>query len=92
MEPLEAIERLARAAREEIVPETDVDIRRVLRAARPEPRLRPESIRLAPLAWSAAFSAVAAVVMLSFALHTSSPTTSVDSISPLFNAAQVQMP
>ena len=88
MEPLEAIDRLARAAREEVVPETDIDVRRVLRAVRPEP-----SLRIAPLAWSAAISAVAAVVMLSFALHTSSSTTSnVDSISPLFNAAQVQMP
>jgi hypothetical protein len=87
MEPLEAIERLARAAREEVVPETDVDVRRVLRAARPEP-----SLRIAPLAWSAAISAVAAAIMLSFALHTSGSTTSVDSISPLFNAAQVQMP
>jgi hypothetical protein len=87
MEPLEAIDRLARAAREEVVPETDIDVRRVLRAVRPE-----SSLRIAPLAWSAAISAVAAVVMLSFALHTSSSTTNVDSISPLFNAAQVQMP
>jgi len=92
MEPLEAIEKLARAAREAIVPETDVDVRRVLRAYRAEPRLR-----IAPLAWSAAVSAIAAGVMLTLALHvsnatTSSGSTSVDSISPLFNAVQVQKP
>jgi hypothetical protein len=88
MEPIDAIEKLARAGREEAVPETDINVRRLIRAIRPEPTLR-----LAPLAWSAALSAVAAVVMLSFALHSSgSSSSSVDSISPLFNAAQVQLP
>jgi hypothetical protein len=90
MEPLEAIENLARIAREEDAPLTDINVRRLLRSVRPEPTLK-----IAPLAWSAAISAIAAGVMLTFALHTSSATTttnSVDSISPLFNAAQVQMP
>jgi hypothetical protein len=90
MEPIEAIESLARAAREEMTPETDVDVRRLIREVRPAPRLK-----LAPLAWSAGISAMAACVMLTLALHTSNSTgnsTGVDSITPLFNAAQVQMP
>jgi hypothetical protein len=89
MEPIEAIEKLARAARDEAVPETDINVHRLIRSIQPQPTLR-----LAPLAWSAAVSALAAVVMLTFALHTSgsSSSSSVDSITPLFNAAQVQLP
>ena len=89
MEPFEAIDKLARAARDEVAPETDINVGRLIRSIQPQPTLR-----LAPLAWSAAFSALAAVVMLTFALHSSnsSSSTSVDSITPLFNAAQVQLP
>ena len=87
MDPLEAIESLARLARSEQPPRTNVDIAAVLRAAGAEPPLR-----LAPLAWSAAVSAIAAGIILSFAIHTQRTTSSVDSISPLFNATEVQMP
>jgi hypothetical protein len=86
MEPLEAVESLARIARMERTPVTNVNIGAVLRAARAEPALR-----LAPLAWSAAVSALAAGIILSVAIH-ARQTSSVDSISPLFNATQVQMP
>src|SRR5271168_1360104 len=98
MEPLEAIDNLARAAREETVPETDLDVRRLLRSMRAESVQAGPVLRIAPLAWSAAISAIAAGVMLTLALHTSSSTMSsvdsarIDSIGPLFNAAQVQMP
>jgi len=86
MEPLDGVEALARIARTESAPITNVRIAPLLRAARAE-----QQWRLAPLAWSAALSAAAASVILFFALH-QSQSTSVDSISPLFNTAQVQMP
>ena len=86
MEPLESIDALARIARQETPPQTNVQIAPLLRALRTE-----QQWRLAPLAWSAALSAVAASVILVIALH-QTQTTTVDPISPLFNAAQVQMP
>ena len=49
MDPLDAIESLARLARSEEPPRTNVNVAAVLRAANAEPPLR-----LAPLAWSAA--------------------------------------
>jgi hypothetical protein len=87
MEPLEAIDALARRARTEKPPATDVNIGAVLRAARAEPPWR-----LTPLAWSAAVSALAACVILTLALRSTTQSNTVDSITPLFNAAQVQMP
>jgi len=86
MEPLEAMEALARQARREIPPETDIRIGAVFAAAG-----RERTWRIAPLAWSAAVAAVAAMVVLSFALHQSRSST-VDGITPLFSAAQVQLP
>ncbi|MGA2439649.1 MAG: hypothetical protein ABSH08_01705 [Tepidisphaeraceae bacterium] len=86
MEPLEAVDALARRARAETPPQTNVDIGTILRSARAEPQWR-----LTPLAWSAAVSALAACAILSLALHSNNSTT-VDSITPLFNAAEVQMP
>jgi hypothetical protein len=86
MEPLEAIESLARLARAEPAPQTNVNFASVVHAAQAKPTLR-----LKPLAWSAAISALAAGIILSFALHVPQ-TTATDSISPLFNATQVQMP
>ena len=47
--------------------------------------------RLAPFAWSAAVSAMAACVVLAIALH-GNKSTKTDSIEPLFQAAEVQMP
>ena len=88
MDPLEKIEAIARIARTEVTPETNVRIMPLLRAARAKPRWQ-----LAPLAWSAAISAVAACVILTVALHQDQSTSSsVDSISPLFTATQVQLP
>jgi len=86
MEPLEAVEALARRARAETPPGTNVNIGAVLRTARAEPQWR-----LTPLAWSAAVSALAACAILSLALHSNKSTTT-DPIAPLFNAAEVQMP
>jgi hypothetical protein len=48
-------------------------------------------LRLAPLAWTAAASALAASAVLAVALHANS-STKTDSIAPLFDSAQVQMP
>jgi hypothetical protein len=87
MDPLDAIESLARLARTEQPPPTNVNIAAVLRSADAEPPLR-----LAPFAWSAAVSALAAGIILSFAIHTRQTTSRVDSITPLFNAIEVQMP
>ncbi len=87
MDPLDAIESLARLARTEEPPGTNINVAAVLRAAEAEAPLR-----LAPLAWSAAVSALAAGIILSVASHTRQASSSVDSISPLFNATQVQMP
>jgi hypothetical protein len=87
MEPLDGLEILARAARRETAPITRVPIASIVRAARGQ---RP--LRLAPLAWSAGLSALAASVVVVFALHQNTSSSSVDSISPLFNTAQVQLP
>jgi hypothetical protein len=86
MEPLDAVDGLAHRARMESPPETDVRIAPLLLACRAE-----QQWRLTPLAWSAALSAVAAGVVLVLAIH-QNQTASVDSITPLFNAAQVQLP
>jgi hypothetical protein len=94
MEPLDMVDALARKARLEAGPETDVRLGALLRGCREE-----ERYPIAPLGWSAAISALAAVVVLGLALHQNvsaasgqSSGTTVDSITPLFNAAQVQMP
>jgi hypothetical protein len=92
MNPLESVENLARIARRETPPETNLNFASLLRELRPEPQMR-----LRPWAWSAAVSALAASIVLAVAIHGSSSTgstnpNSVDSITPLFNAAQVQMP
>jgi hypothetical protein len=88
MEPLEAIDALARVARSEAAPQTNVPIAAVIRTAQARTATQ---WRLAPLAWSAGISALAASVILVIALRQNT-TSSVDPISPLFNAAQVQMP
>ncbi len=95
MNPLESVENLARIARRETPPETNVKFASLLRNLRPEPQMRLGPTRL--WAWSAAVSALAASIVLAVAIHGSSSTgstnpNSVDSITPLFNAAQVQMP
>jgi hypothetical protein len=87
MEPLDGVDALARIARMEVVPTTNVRVGPLLRASRAE-----QQWRLAPFAWSAALSAAAACIILVLALRQTQSTTSVDSISPLFNATQVQMP
>jgi hypothetical protein len=48
--------------------------------------------RIAPLAWSAVVSAAAAVIVLTMAMHQYKSTSSVDSITPMFNATEVQLP
>lgn len=86
MEPLDAVDALARRARMESPPETDIGFAPLLRACRAE-----EQWGLTPLAWSAALSAIAACVIMVLAIH-QSQTNSVDSITPLFNAVQVRLP
>jgi hypothetical protein len=85
MDPLQSIELLARRARQETPPVTDISLRKFPPAGLREP------IRLFPMACTAAVSALAATVLLSLALHTSS-TQSSQTISPLFNVVQVEMP
>jgi len=92
MKALESVENLARIARRETPPETNVRFASLIRDLRPEPPMR-----LRPWAWSAAVSALAASIVMAVAIHGSSSSSStgsnsVDSITPLFNAAQVQMP
>jgi hypothetical protein len=84
MDPLEAVEALASRARTEASPRTDVRMSAVLSAAQQRPRL-------APLAWSAGLSALAACVAITAALHVNQ-TVKVDPIRPLFQAAEVQLP
>ncbi len=84
MDPLEIVDALAGRARAEVAPKTNVSIAAVLAAGRREERL-------APLAWSAGISAIAACIVLAIALHTNK-STKTDSIEPLFQAAEVQMP
>jgi hypothetical protein len=84
MDPLEMVDALAGRARAEVVPKTNVSIAAVLAAGRREERL-------APLAWSAGISAIAACIVLAIALHTNK-SAKTDSIEPLFQAAEVQMP
>jgi hypothetical protein len=84
MEPLEMVDTLARRARAEIAPPTNVRFAAVLAASRREERL-------VPLAWSAGLSAIAACIVLALALHTNKSART-DSIEPLFQAAEVQMP
>jgi hypothetical protein len=90
MDPLEMVDALARRARAEIAPETNVRIAAVLAAGRREQQFAREGF-LAPLAWSAGLSAMAACVVLSIALHPNK-STKTDSIEPFFQAAEVQMP
>ena len=85
MDPLEAVEALARVARGETAPMTNTRVAASLRVQ------RSDALRLAPLAWTAAASALAASVVLALALHANS-TSKTDSITPLFDSAQVQMP
>lgn len=84
MDALEMVDALARRARAEIAPQTNVRFAAVLAAGRREERL-------APLAWSAGLSAIAACIVLSIALH-ANKSAKTDSIEPLFQAAEVQMP
>lgn len=84
MDPLEAVEALARRARAEAPPQTNVRMAAVLSAGRREQRLMP-------LAWSAGLSAIAACIVLALALH-SNKSTRTDPIEPLFQAAEVQLP
>jgi len=81
MDALEAVERLARKAREERVPETDVSQRVLMRLG------RPVSPRVAPLGWVAAVAAVAAAAVLIVALNSwISPS---DPMMDLFTPLQV---
>lgn len=86
MDPIEPLDSLARLAREEAPPETNLDVARILRESRA--RSWPS---VAPMAWSAAISAIAACILLAIALHSNSSSTT-DSISPLFSATEAQMP
>ena len=87
MDPLEAIEALARVARMETAPMTNTRVAASLRAQ------RGDAMRLAPLAWTAAASALAASIVMALALHANSNSSAkTDSIAPLFDSAQVQMP
>jgi hypothetical protein len=90
MDPLEIVDALARRARAEVAPETNVRIAAVLAAARRDQRLAREGL-LAPFAWSAALSAMAACVAIAIAVH-GNRSIKTDSIEPLFQAAEVQMP
>jgi hypothetical protein len=86
MEPIEALDSLARRARAEAAPETNLDVARILREIRGS-----APVSIAPMAWSAAVSAIAASILLAIALHGGS-SSSTDPIAPLFNATQAQMP
>jgi hypothetical protein len=89
MDPLDAIDALASRARNEVAPLTNTPISLLLRKA----SANIDPIRLRPLAWSAAVSALAACIALTLAIHFGRPTTSTtDSVSSLFNAANVEMP
>jgi len=84
MDTLEMMDALARRARAEVAPETNVNFAAVLATGRREQRL-------APLAWSAGLSAIAAAVVLAISLH-ANQSSRTDSIEPLFQAAEVQLP
>jgi len=91
MDPLDALDILARRAAAEPIPRTDVDMRIVLGIA------RRERVRFFPLVWSAAASALAACIVLAVTLHASSSTANaatatVDPVAPLFNPVQVELP
>lgn len=91
MDPLDALDMLARRAAREPIPRTDVDMARVFALA------RRERVRLFPLLWSAAASALAACIVLAVCLHTSSAAqaasaATVDPVRPLFNPVQVELP
>jgi hypothetical protein len=90
MDPLETVDALARRARAEVAPDTNIRIAAVLTAAQRKRRLAREGF-LAPFAWSAGLSTIAACVVLAIALHTNK-STKTDSIEPLFQAAEVQLP
>ncbi len=90
MDPLEIVDALAQRARAEVAPQTNIGIAAVLAAARRNQPLARGGF-LAPFAWSAAISAMAACVAIAIALH-GNRSTKTDSIEPLFQAAEVQMP
>ncbi|HEY1921814.1 MAG TPA: hypothetical protein VGG44_03530 [Tepidisphaeraceae bacterium] len=90
MDPLEMVDALARRARAEIAPETNARIAAVLAAGQRRQQSAREGF-LAPFAWSAGLSALAACVVLCLALH-ANKSTKTDSIEPLFQAAEVQLP
>lgn len=93
MEPLDAVDSLARRARGERAPATHIDVERLLSQARRE---QVGGMPLFPLAWSAAGASVAAAIVLFLAIGSSSVSTasasSTDSVSQLFAPAQVDMP
>ena len=93
MDPLDAVESLARRARGERPPETNADVAGLLRVARRE---QVGALPLFPLAWSAVGAALAASIVLTISLRTgvaqSTPTASTDSVAQLFAPTQVDMP
>ncbi|GEM_PF-4232626 len=99
MDPLELIDHLAYKARTENAPATHADVAAILRACRTE---QSRGGGVFPLAWSAAASAIAASLVMVFALRagalsnftstSSTTTTSADSVASLFNPVQMEMP
>ncbi len=85
MEALDAIESLARTARQELPPATHVQINTTALQA-----LQRQQNSLSPLAWSAGVSLIAACIVIFMSLHTTSTTT--DSVTALFAPAQMEMP
>jgi hypothetical protein len=88
MDPLDALDGLARRARNEAIPSTDINVAGLIDECLPEPR------RFMPLAFSATLAAVAACLVLLCALrvHSASASTTTDSVSPMFAPTQVELP
>jgi hypothetical protein len=89
MESLEAIENLARRARGETPPLTNVRIDTIIRA------VRAQRQPVFSLAWPALVSAIAACAMLALsyrATATTTTTTASDPVAALFSSVNVEMP
>jgi hypothetical protein len=89
MESLERIDNLARRARAETPPLTDVPVEATVRGLRGAPQAAFS------LAWPAVVSAIAACAMLAMshrAAATTATTTAADPVAAMFNSVQVEMP
>lgn len=89
MDPLDALDALARRARRETPPRFDTDAAALVRGC----KRATVPIPLSPLAWSAAAAIAAATAVLTLAMQSGGAAASrVDSITPLFSPVQVELP